>query len=123
MSRISECNMVALPELANYQFDERILSLKNQLGITYSELSKRLGKPCAGGSLQARVKHPKKPCSKSLATKLDRALNSLQKKSKTKIKTKDEIARLKKQLKLDIQQLCDDCFQAIDDLVSVHTST
>ena len=50
-------------------------NLKDQTGTTFYELSKKLNKPCTGGTLQQRVSYPGKQLSKNLYSKIIDAIN------------------------------------------------
>ena len=66
MARIKE----HATEIEAFEVQKKLITLKSKIGCTYIELANILGTPCTGGTLQHRVRYPRKPMSKELYLKI-----------------------------------------------------
>lgn len=100
-------------ELAN-----RILKLKDTLGLTYKELNVRLERPCTASTLQIRANHPKKGCSLNLFNKIDQSIRKLDSAAKEIEDTKSQLTRLRDTAIEDITRIFDEHIAKMEVVIS-----
>ena len=90
------------------------IEFKNEFGLTYSEMTRKLSNPCRASTLQIRAKYPKKECSFKLYEKIMGGIQSLDK-QRTK---KQEFEQIKEEFIDEITELTNKYFKKVESFVS-----